>query len=39
VMLARGQGLLPTEASAGRNPLPGGRGARGAGAGEPGSGY
>jgi hypothetical protein len=39
LMLARGQGLLPTEASAGRNPLPGGRGARGAGAGEPGSGY
>ena len=39
VMLARGQGLLPTEASAGRNPLPGGRGARGAGAGAPGSGY
>ena len=38
-MLARGQGLLPTEASAGRNPLPGGSGARGAGAGEPGSGY
>lgn len=39
VMLARGEGLLPTEASAGKNTLPGGRGARGAGAGEPGSGY
>ena len=39
IMLGRRQGLLPTEASAGRNPLPGGRGARGAGAGEPGSGY
>jgi hypothetical protein len=39
VILLRGQGLLPTEAAAGRNPAPGGRGARGAGAGEPGSGY
>ena len=39
VILLSGQGLLPTEAAAGRNPLPGGRGARGAGAGEPGSGY
>ena len=39
VMLLRGQGLLPSEASAGRNPAPGGRGARGAGAGQPGSGY
>ena len=39
VILLRGQGLLPTEASAGRNPAPGGRGARGAGAGQPGSGY
>lgn len=39
IMLQRGQGLLPTEASAGRQSLPGGRGARGAGAGEPGSGY
>ena len=32
-ILLRGQGLLPTEASAGRNPAPGGRGSRGAGAG------
>jgi hypothetical protein len=39
VILLRGQGLLPTEAAAGINPTPGGRGARGAGAGEPGSGY
>jgi len=39
LMLLRGQGLLPTEAAAGKNPLPGGRGSRGAGAGEPGSGY
>lgn len=39
VILLRGQGLLPTEAAAGQNPAPGGRGARGAGAGEPGSGY
>jgi hypothetical protein len=39
VMLQRGQGLLPTEAAAGRNPAPGGRGSRGAGAGAPGSGY
>jgi len=39
VVLLRGQGLLPTEASAGRNPSPGGRGSRGAGAGVPGSGY
>ncbi len=39
VILLRGQGLLPTEAAAGRNPTPGGRGAKGAGAGEPGSGY
>lgn len=39
VILLRGQGLLPTEAAAGRNPAPGGRGARGAGAGAPGSGY
>ena len=39
VILLRGQGLLPTESAAGRNPAPGGRGARGAGAGEPGSGY
>ena len=39
LMLQRGQGLLPTEASAGRNPSPGGKGSRGAGAGAPGSGY
>ena len=39
VILLKGQGLLPTEAAAGRNPAPGGRGARGAGAGAPGSGY
>lgn len=39
LMLLRGSGLLPTEASAGKNPTPGGRGSRGAGAGGPGSGY
>jgi hypothetical protein len=39
VILLRGQGLLPTEAAAGRNPAPGGRGSRGAGAGAPGGGY
>lgn len=39
LLLQRGEGLLPTEASAGRNPSPGGRGSRGAGAGAPGSGY
>ena len=39
LLLLRGSGLLPTEAAAGKNPLPGGRGSRGAGAGEPGSGY
>ena len=39
LMLQRGSGLLPTEASAGKNPTPGGRGSRGAGAGGPGSGY
>lgn len=39
LMLLRGQGLLPTEASAGRNPTAGGEGSSGAGAGEPGSGY
>ncbi len=39
LMLQRGQGLLPTEAAAGRNPSPGGKGSRGAGAGAPGSGY
>lgn len=39
LMLQRGEGLLPTEAAAGRNPSPGGKGSRGAGAGEPGSGY
>lgn len=39
LMLLRGQGLLPTEAAAGRNPSAGGKGSRGAGAGAPGSGY
>jgi hypothetical protein len=39
LMLQRGQGLLPTEAAAGRNPSAGGKGSRGAGAGAPGSGY
>jgi hypothetical protein len=39
LMLLRGSGLLPTEAAAGKNPTAGGRGSRGAGAGEPGSGY
>ncbi len=39
LLLVRGSGLLPSEATAGKNPLPGGRGSRGAGAGEPGSGY
>jgi hypothetical protein len=39
LLLVRGSGLLPSEATAGKNPLPGGRGARGAGAGVPGSGY
>ena len=39
LMLLRGEGILPTEAAAGKNPLPGGSGSRGAGAGEPGSGY
>ena len=39
LMLIRGEGLLPSEASAGRNPSAGGKGSRGAGAGVPGSGY
>ena len=39
LLLLRGSGLLPNEAAAGKNPLPGGRGARGAGASVPGSGY
>ena len=39
LLLQRGQGLLPTEAAAGRNPSAGGKGSRGAGAGAPGSGY
>ena len=39
LLLQRGDGLTPTEAAAGKNPLPGGQGSRGAGAGEPGSGY
>ena len=38
-LLQRGQGILPTEAAGGKRPSPGGRGSRGAGAGEPGSGY
>ena len=38
-LLQRGQGILPTEAAGGKKPQAGGRGARGAGAGEPGSGY
>lgn len=38
-LLQRGQGILPTEAAGGKRPQAGGRGARGAGAGEPGSGY
>jgi len=39
LLLQRGEGLLPTEAAAGRNPSAGGKGSRGAGAGSPGSGY
>jgi hypothetical protein len=39
LLLQRGSGLTPTEAAAGKNPLPGGQGSRGAGAGAPGSGY
>jgi len=39
LMLQRGEGLLPTEAAAGKNPSAGGKGSRGAGAGAPGSGY
>lgn len=39
LLLLHGSGLLPTEAAAGKNPAPGGRGSRGAGAGAPGSGY
>lgn len=39
VLLQRAEGLIPTEASAGKNPLPGGRGSRGAGAGSAGGGY
>jgi hypothetical protein len=35
----RSQGLELTEASAGANPAPGGEGSRGAGAGQPGTGY
>lgn len=35
----RGRGMQLEEAASGRNPTPGGRGASGAGAGEPGSGY
>ncbi len=37
--LQRGRGVDLTEAAGGRNPSPGGRGSRGAGAGDPGSGY
>lgn len=39
LLLGRGAGLVPMEAAGGKNPSPGGRGARGAGAGTPGSGY
>ena len=39
LLLQRGEGLLPSEAAAGRNPIAGGKGSRGAGAGAPGSGY
>jgi hypothetical protein len=39
LLLQRGTGLTPEEAAAGKNPLPGGQGSRGAGAGAPGSGY
>ena len=35
----RSQGLELTEASAGQNPAPGGEGSKGAGAGQPGTGY
>lgn len=35
----RGRGVQLAEASAGQNPSPGGQGSKGAGAGEPGSGY
>jgi hypothetical protein len=35
----RGRGLELSEASAGQNPSPGGQGSKGAGAGQPGSGY
>ena len=38
-LLQRGAGFLPTEAAGGKRPQAGGRGSRGAGAGEPGSGY
>jgi len=38
-LLQRGEGILPTEAAGGKRPQAGGRGSRGAGAGEPGSGY
>ena len=38
-LLQRGAGILPTEAAGGKEPQAGGRGSRGAGAGEPGSGY
>lgn len=37
--LQRARGVQLAEAAGGRNPLPGGRGAKGAGAGEPGRGY
>jgi hypothetical protein len=38
-LLQRGAGILPSEAAGGKKPQAGGRGSRGAGAGEPGSGY
>ena len=37
--LQRGRGLQPTESAGGQNPSPGGAGAKGAGVGDPGSGY
>ena len=37
--LQRGRGLQATTSAGGSNPTPGGRGSRGAGAGDPGSGY
>jgi hypothetical protein len=39
IALQRGRGVQLQEAGGGKNPSPGGRGSKGAGAGEPGSGY